>query len=179
MCTWFSASWRCFRYDRKCLFSCIYNPQITISSPSLFSANFNGNHVKNHPKPWTCPLKLKLKKEQGQWQLNVAQTADHESVQTGENVDWNCWTKVKQNGGLFNSSESSDIVLMLCVFWSDCYVNSKLTPTAERRNALSSLSVSEHESVMCQCHHTGHRFVFLGVGWSKIETTAFWMTLHL
>ena len=66
-CTWFSASWRRFRYDRKCLFSCIYNPQITVSptslfayiivSPtSLFSANFNGNRVKNHPQPWTCPL---------------------------------------------------------------------------------------------------------------------------
>ena len=49
-------SWRRFRYDRKCLFSCIYNPQITISPASLFSANFNGNRVKNHPKPWTCPL---------------------------------------------------------------------------------------------------------------------------
>ena len=60
MCTWFSASWRRFRYDRKCLFSCIYNPQITISPTSLFSANFNGNHVKNHPKPWTCPLNGKV-----------------------------------------------------------------------------------------------------------------------
>ena len=56
MCTWFSASLRRFWYDRKCLFSCIYNPQITISPTSLFSVNFNGNHVKNHPKPWTCPL---------------------------------------------------------------------------------------------------------------------------
>ena len=57
MCTWFSVSWRRFRYDKKCLFSCIYNSQITISPTSLFSANFNGNRVKNHPKPWTCPLK--------------------------------------------------------------------------------------------------------------------------
>ena len=57
MCTWFSASWQRFRYDRKCLFSCIYNPQITLSPTSLFSANFNGNRVKNHPKPWTCPLR--------------------------------------------------------------------------------------------------------------------------
>ena len=56
MCTWFSASWRCFRSYRNCLFSCIYNPQITISPTSLFSANINGNHVENHPKPWTCPL---------------------------------------------------------------------------------------------------------------------------
>ena len=30
---------------------------ITLRSPaSLFSANFNGNRVENHPKPWTCPL---------------------------------------------------------------------------------------------------------------------------
>jgi len=57
MCTWFSASWRRFRYDRKCLFSCSYNPQITISPASLFSANFNGNRVKNHPQRWTCPLR--------------------------------------------------------------------------------------------------------------------------
>ena len=60
MCTWFSASWRRFRYDRKCQFSCIYNPQITISPTSLFSATFNGNRVKNHPKPWTCPLKTRV-----------------------------------------------------------------------------------------------------------------------
>ena len=45
--------------DRKCLFSCIYYPQITISPTSLFSANVNGNCVKNHPQPWTCPLKPK------------------------------------------------------------------------------------------------------------------------
>ena len=54
MCT-FSASWRRFWYNRKCLFSCIYNNQITISPTLLFSANFNGNCVRNHPKPWTCP----------------------------------------------------------------------------------------------------------------------------
>ena len=58
MCTWFSASWWCFRNDRKCLFLCIYNPQITISPTSLFSVNFNRNCVKNHPKSWTCPLSL-------------------------------------------------------------------------------------------------------------------------
>ena len=50
------ASWRCFRYDRKCLFSCIYNPQIIISPASSCTASFNGNRIKNHPKPWTCPL---------------------------------------------------------------------------------------------------------------------------
>ena len=43
------ASWRGFRYDRKCLFSCIYNPQITVSPTSSFSASFNRNCVKNHP----------------------------------------------------------------------------------------------------------------------------------
>ena len=52
------ASWRRFRYDRKCPFSCIYNHQITISPTSSFSAGFNGNRVKNHPKPWTCPLRI-------------------------------------------------------------------------------------------------------------------------
>ena len=51
-----------FGTTEKCLFSCIYNPQITISSTSLFSANFNGNRVKNHPKPWTCLLKRKKRK---------------------------------------------------------------------------------------------------------------------
>ena len=34
--------------------------KITISPTSLFSANFNRNRVKNHPKPWTCPLKQQL-----------------------------------------------------------------------------------------------------------------------
>ena len=58
MCTWFSAYWRRFRYNRKCLFSCIYNPLITISPTSLFSANSSGNRVKNHPQPWTCSLRL-------------------------------------------------------------------------------------------------------------------------
>ena len=28
--------------------SCIYNPQITVSPTSSFSASFNGNHIKNH-----------------------------------------------------------------------------------------------------------------------------------
>ena len=64
MCIWFSASWRRFRYDKKCLFSCIYNAQITISPTSLFSVNFNQNRVKNHPKPWTCPLSIQ---RDGQW----------------------------------------------------------------------------------------------------------------
>ena len=57
MCTWFAASWRRFRYDKKCLFSCIYNPQITISPTLLFSANFKGNRVKYHSQPWTCRLR--------------------------------------------------------------------------------------------------------------------------
>ena len=50
------ASWRRFSYERKCLFSSIYYLQITISPTSSFSGSFNGNRVKNHPKPWTCPL---------------------------------------------------------------------------------------------------------------------------
>ena len=44
------ASWRRFRYDRKCLFFvCIYYSQITVSPTSSFSASFNRNRVKNHP----------------------------------------------------------------------------------------------------------------------------------
>ena len=31
------------------LFSCIYNPQITVSPTLSFSVSFNGNRVKNHP----------------------------------------------------------------------------------------------------------------------------------
>ena len=31
--------------------------KITISPTSLFQAKFNGYRVKNHPKPWACPLK--------------------------------------------------------------------------------------------------------------------------
>ena len=57
MCTCFCASRRPIRYDRKCLFSCIYNPQTIISPISSFSASFNGNRVKNHAKPWTYPLR--------------------------------------------------------------------------------------------------------------------------
>ena len=34
---------------QKTPFSCIYNPQITVSPTSSFSASFNGNRVKNHP----------------------------------------------------------------------------------------------------------------------------------
>ena len=43
------ASWQRFWYERKCLFSCIYNPHITVSPTSLFSASFNGNRVKISP----------------------------------------------------------------------------------------------------------------------------------
>ena len=41
--------WRCFRYDRKCLFLCIYNPQIKVLPTSSFSVSFNGNRIKNQP----------------------------------------------------------------------------------------------------------------------------------
>ena len=34
-----------------------FNPQIIISPTSSSTASFNGNRVKNHPKPWTCPLR--------------------------------------------------------------------------------------------------------------------------
>ena len=44
ICDMILASWRRFRYDRKCLFFCIYNLQITISPTSSFSASFNWNN---------------------------------------------------------------------------------------------------------------------------------------
>ena len=45
-----------FDTTTKCLFSCIYNPQTTIAPTSSFSVSFNGNCVKDHHQPWTCPL---------------------------------------------------------------------------------------------------------------------------
>ena len=38
-----------FGRTENAFFLCIYNPQITVSPTSLFSASFNGNRVKNHP----------------------------------------------------------------------------------------------------------------------------------
>ena len=38
-----------FGTTENAFFSCIYNPQITVSPTSSFSASFNGNRVKNHP----------------------------------------------------------------------------------------------------------------------------------
>ena len=49
---------------QKWLFLCIYNPQITVTPASSFSVSFNGNRVKNHPKPWTCPLKRSFRSRQ-------------------------------------------------------------------------------------------------------------------
>ena len=48
------------RQKMPLFFPCIYNPQITISPTSSFSASFNGNRVKIHPKPRTCPLMADL-----------------------------------------------------------------------------------------------------------------------
>ena len=58
MVTWFGRHGNAFSTTGNAFFSCIYNPQITVSPTSSFSASFNGNHVKNHPKPWTCPLRF-------------------------------------------------------------------------------------------------------------------------
>ena len=58
MVTWFGRHRDAFGMTENALFSCIYNPQITVSPTSSFSASFNGNCVKNHPQPWTCPLTL-------------------------------------------------------------------------------------------------------------------------
>ena len=49
MVTWFGRHGNAFGTTENAFFSCIYNPQITVSPTSLFSASFNGNHVKNHP----------------------------------------------------------------------------------------------------------------------------------
>ena len=55
MVTWFGRHGDAFGKTENACFSCIYNPQITVSPTPSFSASFNGNRVKNHPKPWTCP----------------------------------------------------------------------------------------------------------------------------
>ena len=49
MVTWFGHHGNAFGTTENAFFSCIYNPQITVSPTSSFSASFNGNHVKNHP----------------------------------------------------------------------------------------------------------------------------------
>ena len=49
MVTWFGRHGDAFGTTENAYFSCIYNPQITVSPTSSFSANFNGNRVKNHP----------------------------------------------------------------------------------------------------------------------------------
>ena len=49
MVTWFGHHGDAFGTTENAFFSCIYNPQITVSPTSSFSASFNGNHVKNHP----------------------------------------------------------------------------------------------------------------------------------
>ena len=59
---------------QKMPFLCIYNPQITVSPTSSFSATFNGNHVTNHPKPWICPLR--------QWRKTVPQAVKNREKET-------------------------------------------------------------------------------------------------
>ena len=52
MVTWFGRHGDALgttKLDFFFFFSCIYNPQITVSPTSSFSASFNGNRVKNHP----------------------------------------------------------------------------------------------------------------------------------
>ena len=49
MVTWFGRHGDAFGTTENGFFSCIYNPQITVSPTSSFSASFNGNRVKNHP----------------------------------------------------------------------------------------------------------------------------------
>ena len=49
MVTWFGDHANAFGMTENAFFSFIYNPQITVSPTSSFSASFNGNRVKNHP----------------------------------------------------------------------------------------------------------------------------------
>ena len=49
MVTWFGRHGDAFGTTENAFYSCIYNPQITVSPTSSFSASFNGNRVKNHP----------------------------------------------------------------------------------------------------------------------------------
>ena len=49
-----------FGTTKSGFFSCIYNPPITVSLTSSFSESFNGNRVKKHPLPCTCPLRWYL-----------------------------------------------------------------------------------------------------------------------
>ena len=49
MVTWFGHHGDTFGTTENAFFSCIYNPQITVSPTSSFSVSFNGNRVKNHP----------------------------------------------------------------------------------------------------------------------------------
>ena len=106
-----SVSWRCFRYDKKCLFSGIYNPQITISFTSLLSANFNGNRVKNHLKPWTCPLRkgiiilmFLLHLASQQWHKNVC---SHSQSSNELSFYLSLYTKIVTFNFPFNLSNGS------------------------------------------------------------------------
>ena len=49
MVTRFGRHGDAFGTTENAFFSCIYNPQITVSPTSSFSVSFNGNRVKNHP----------------------------------------------------------------------------------------------------------------------------------
>ena len=49
MVTWFGRHGDAYGTTENAFFSCIYNPQITVSPTSSISASFNGNRVKNHP----------------------------------------------------------------------------------------------------------------------------------
>ena len=49
MVIWFGCHGNTFSTTENAFSSCIYNPQITVSPTSSFSASFNGNHVKNYP----------------------------------------------------------------------------------------------------------------------------------
>ena len=102
------ASWRRFRYDRKMPFFVHLNPQITISPTSSFSANFIGNRVKDHPKPWICPFKGKPY-QKASWALL---TAMQESTHKGVNQRSKYVTQVQQ--------QRPQDLRSLLLYW--CYV---------------------------------------------------------
>ena len=49
MVTWFGRHGDAFGTTENTFISCIYDPQITVSPTSSFSASFNRNRLKNHP----------------------------------------------------------------------------------------------------------------------------------
>ena len=56
MVTWFGRHGDAFGTTENVFFHAFMTLR-SVSPTSSFSVSFNGNRVKNHPEPWTCPLK--------------------------------------------------------------------------------------------------------------------------